>query len=143
MEGRRNIKRERRTGGKKEFRGKGGKGKKKSSAGFKPVRLVLLVFLLSDLSVSSIFGLRFSYMLDTIGCLLCSSDQLDVSLVLRGCRLRSHLSCRHLPDPYLKTTCSHLPPLCCYYQIIFWKNVDTYHVFISEKCKIQLHICLR
>ena len=30
---------------KKEFRGKGGKGKKKSSAGFKPVRLVLLVFL--------------------------------------------------------------------------------------------------
>ena len=31
---------------KKEFRGKGGKAKKKkSSAGFKPVRLVLLVFL--------------------------------------------------------------------------------------------------
>ena len=31
---------------KKEFRGKGGKGKKKkSSAGFKPVRLVLLVVL--------------------------------------------------------------------------------------------------
>ena len=30
---------------KKEFRGKEGKGKKKSSAGFKPVRLVLLVIL--------------------------------------------------------------------------------------------------
>ena len=30
---------------KKEFRGKGGKEKKKSSAGFKLVRLVLLVFL--------------------------------------------------------------------------------------------------
>ena len=30
---------------KKEFRGKGGKEKKKSSAGFKPVRLVLLVVL--------------------------------------------------------------------------------------------------
>ena len=41
MEGRMNKKKER----KKEFRGKGGKEKKKSSAGFKPVRLVLLVFL--------------------------------------------------------------------------------------------------
>ena len=30
---------------KKEFRGKGGKKKKESSAGFKPVRLVLLVVL--------------------------------------------------------------------------------------------------
>ena len=30
---------------KKKFRGKGGKKKKKSSAGFKPVKLVLLVFL--------------------------------------------------------------------------------------------------
>ena len=45
MEGRRNKKKERRTERKKEFRGKGGKKKKKSSAGFKPVRLVLLVFL--------------------------------------------------------------------------------------------------
>ena len=43
MEGRRNIKKERRTERKKEFRGKG--KKKKSSAGFKPVRLVLLVVL--------------------------------------------------------------------------------------------------
>ena len=42
MEGRRNKKRKR-TERKEEFRGKG--GKKKSSAGFKPVRLVLLVFL--------------------------------------------------------------------------------------------------
>ena len=38
-------KKERRTDRKKEFRGKGGKNKKKSSAGFKLVRLVLLVFL--------------------------------------------------------------------------------------------------
>ena len=45
MEGRKNIKKERRTERKKEFRGKGGKGKKISSAGFKPVRLYLLVFL--------------------------------------------------------------------------------------------------
>ena len=45
MEGRR-IKKERRTERKKEFRGKGGKKeKKKSSAGFKPIRLVLLDFL--------------------------------------------------------------------------------------------------
>ena len=42
MEGRRN-KKNRGTERKKEFRGKG--GKKKSSAGFKLVRLVLLVFL--------------------------------------------------------------------------------------------------
>ena len=43
MEGRRNKEKDRRTERKKEFMGKG--GKKKSSAGFKPVRLVLLVFL--------------------------------------------------------------------------------------------------
>ena len=43
MEGRR-TKKERRTERKKEFRGKG-RRKKKSSAGFKPVRLVLLVLL--------------------------------------------------------------------------------------------------
>ena len=43
MEGRRN-KKERRTERKKEFRGKGGE-KKKSSAGFKLVRLLLVVFL--------------------------------------------------------------------------------------------------
>ena len=45
MEGRRNNKKKR-TERKKEFRWKGGKkDKKKSSAGFKLVRLVLLVFL--------------------------------------------------------------------------------------------------
>ena len=45
MEGRRNKEKER-TERKKKFRGKGGKKeKKKSSAGFKTVRLVLLVFL--------------------------------------------------------------------------------------------------
>ena len=65
MEGRRNKKKKegqkgRRNSGGKEER----KGKKKSSAGFKPVRLVLLVFLSSDLSMSSIFGLRSSYMLE-------------------------------------------------------------------------------
>ena len=42
MGGRRNGKKKERR---KEFRGKGGKEKKKSSAGFKPVRLVLLVVL--------------------------------------------------------------------------------------------------
>ena len=34
---------------------------------------------------------------NTIGCSLCSSDQLGVSLVLRGSGLSSHLSRRHLP----------------------------------------------
>ena len=34
---------------------------------------------------------------NTVGCLLCSSDQLDISLVLRGSGLCSHLSRRHLP----------------------------------------------
>ena len=42
------MKKERRTERKKEFRGKGGKKKKKCSAGFKLVRLVLLVFLCVD-----------------------------------------------------------------------------------------------
>ena len=45
MEGRRNKEKDRRTERKKEFRGKGGKKKRKSSAVFKPVMLVLLVFL--------------------------------------------------------------------------------------------------
>ena len=46
MDGRRNIKKERRTERKKEFRGEGEKEKKKkSSGGFKLVKLVLLVFL--------------------------------------------------------------------------------------------------
>ena len=40
---------------------------------------------------------------NTLGCLLCSSDQLGVSLVLRGSGLRSHLSCRHLPRNSFKT----------------------------------------
>ena len=44
MEGRRNEKRNK-DRKEDEFRRKGGKKKKKSSAGFKPVRLVLLVFL--------------------------------------------------------------------------------------------------
>ena len=35
---------------------------------------------------------------NTIGCLLCSSDQLGVSLVLRGSGLCSHLSHCHLPE---------------------------------------------
>ena len=45
MEGRWNIKKERRTERKKEFRVKGERKIKKSSVGFKLVRLVLLVFL--------------------------------------------------------------------------------------------------
>ena len=34
---------------------------------------------------------------NTVGCSLCSSDQLRISLALRGSGLRSHLSCCHLP----------------------------------------------
>ena len=34
---------------------------------------------------------------NTVGCSLCSSDQLGISLALRGSGLRSHLSRRHLP----------------------------------------------
>ena len=37
-------------------------------------------------------------MLEYVGCSLCSSDQLGVSLVLRGSGLRSNRSRRHLPD---------------------------------------------
>ena len=36
---------------------------------------------------------------NTIGCSLCSSDQLGISLVLRGSGLCSHLSRCHLPPP--------------------------------------------
>ena len=63
MEG---IRNEKRKEDRKEegIQGERRKEKKKSSAGFKPVRLVLLVFLSSDLSMSSIFGLRSSYMLE-------------------------------------------------------------------------------
>ena len=45
-----------------------------------------LQFLVSDLHICW----------NTIGCSLCSSDQLGVSLVPRGSGLRSHLSRRHL-----------------------------------------------
>ena len=45
MEGRRTKRKERRTERKKGFTGKEERKKKKSSAGFKPVRLILLVFL--------------------------------------------------------------------------------------------------
>ena len=45
-----------------------------------------LQFLVSDLHICW----------NTIGCSLCSSDQLGVSLVPRGCGLCSHLSCLHL-----------------------------------------------
>ena len=34
---------------------------------------------------------------NTVGCSVCSSDQLGVSLVPRGSGLSSHLSCHHLP----------------------------------------------
>ena len=43
----------------------------------------------------------------TVGCLLCSSYQLGVSLLLRGSGLCSHLSLRHLPDvfPLVESVC--------------------------------------
>ena len=34
---------------------------------------------------------------NTVGCSLCSSDQLGISLALRGSGLCSHLCCRHFP----------------------------------------------
>ena len=49
----------------------------------------LLRFLVSDLHICW----------NIVGCLLCSSDQLGVSLVLRGSELHSHLSGQHLPPP--------------------------------------------
>ena len=55
------MKKERRTERKKEFRGKGKRKKKKSSAGFKPVRLVLLVFL-SVKREGVIGGIGFSFL---------------------------------------------------------------------------------
>ena len=42
---------------------------------------------------------------NTVDCLLCSSDQLGVSLVLRGSRLCSHLSRYHLPQANLEHFC--------------------------------------
>ena len=36
---------------------------------------------------------------NTVGYSLCSSDQLGISLALRGSGLHSHLSCRHLESP--------------------------------------------
>ena len=44
---------------KKEFRGKGGKGKKKSSAGFKPVRLVLVFLSVEQEGVVGRIGFTF------------------------------------------------------------------------------------
>ena len=39
---------------------------------------------------------------NTVGCSLCSSDQLGISLALRGSGLCSHLSHRHLPSSKVK-----------------------------------------
>ena len=50
--------------------------------------------------MSSIFGLQSSYMLEYSWLFTLSSDQLRVSLVLRGNGLRSHLSWCHLPPGY-------------------------------------------
>ena len=63
-EGIKKRKKDRKEEGIQGERRKEKKKKKKSSAGFKLVRLVLLVVLSSDLSMSSIFGLRSSYMLE-------------------------------------------------------------------------------
>ena len=38
---------------------------------------------------------------NTVGCSLCSSDQLGISLALRGSGLCSHLCCCHLPLVFL------------------------------------------
>ena len=75
--------------------------------------------------MSSIFGLWSSYMLEYVGCSLCSSDQLGISLVLRGSELRSHLCCCHLPmNPF-----SHHQFIFCelinhiFYLCIGWFNL--------------------
>ena len=50
---------------------------------------------------------------NAIGCSLCSSDQLGVSLVLRGSGLPFHLSRRHLPDlPPSRSTNYVILPSC-------------------------------
>ena len=64
------------------------------------------LFVLKHSSYCQIFQCPLSLVSDlhicqnTVGCSLCSSDQLGVSLVLRGSGLCSHLSHRHLPNRF-------------------------------------------
>ena len=61
------------------------------------------VIVLKHSSYSQIFQCPLSFVSsvhicwNTVGCSLCSSDQLGISLALRGSGLCSHLSCCHLP----------------------------------------------
>ena len=64
---------------------------------------------------------------NTVGCLLCSSDQLGVSLVPRGSGLRSHLSCHHLP---------YSPPLLF---LITVMGVDIFDMFLILKIFSLFH----
>ena len=112
MEGRRNKKKKegqkgrRNSGGKKERKKKKKakekkEKKKRSSAGFKLVRLVLLVVLSSDLSMSSIFGLRSSYMLEY--CWL-------FALLLRSARYFTGIEGKWTPLPPIS------PPSCDFHE---------------------------
>ena len=64
-----------------------------------PGTLLSLSTLLTVWSFNVLYfwSLIFTYAWDTVGCSLCSSDQLGTSLLLRGSGLHSHLSRRHLP----------------------------------------------
>ena len=76
--------------------------------------------------MSSIFGLWSSYMLEYFGCSLCSSDQLGISLALRGSGLRSHLSQRH-----------HSPRSC----VPFWVNFCIWcEVAVQTHCSLDIQL---
>ena len=84
MEGRRNKKKEgqKEEGIQGEMRNEK-KKENKASPGFKGVRLVLLVFcLIFQCPLSFVSDLHICW--NTVGCSLCSSDQLGISLALRG-----------------------------------------------------------
>ena len=78
-----------------------------------------------------------------IGCLLCSSDQLGVSLVPRGSELCSHLSCRHLPaiskPCHFKYDVSQYRPL--WVQIVwdFLSSLDLCVFFLHQIRKVFCH----
>ena len=129
-------KKERREG-KREYKRKGRKGvgikkdwrqDKKEFKGEEKERCLLLALNQSGQFCWSSCGLIFQYPLslvsdlhiswNTVGCSLCSSDQLGISLALRGSGLRSHLCCHHLQILYLLKSCYHLEHCCLLYLII-------------------------
>ena len=65
---------------------------------------------------------------NTVGCSLCSSDQIGVSVVLSGSGLCSHLSLRHLPDPPSLATINS-------------KTCPSVHLTMSSNSFIHSYIC--